>query len=105
MCLTKEIFLLGGLKFINFVTKSVLAFFSKKDYANILFCFFNCIFKGAWSDLSDDSNDASSPEKSWFQISVKSVKPFGRMKKLRILQLPIPYCATCVSLIMVTILP
>ena len=46
------------------------------------------------------SNDASLPKKSWFQISVKSVKPFGRMKRLRILQLPIPYC---VNLIMVSI--
>ena len=46
------------------------------------------------------SNDASSPKKSWFKISVKSVKPFGHKKRLHILQLPIPYC---VSLIMVTI--
>ena len=46
------------------------------------------------------SNDASSPKISWFQISFKSVKPFGHKKRLRILQLPIPYC---VSLIMVTI--
>ncbi len=46
------------------------------------------------------SNDASSPKKSWFQISVKSVEPFWCKKRLRIFQLPIPYC---VSLIMVTI--
>ncbi len=46
------------------------------------------------------SNNASSPKISWFQISFKSVKPFGHKKRLRILQLPIPYC---VSLIMVTI--
>ncbi len=46
------------------------------------------------------SIDGSSPKKSWFQISVKWVKPFGHKKRLRILQLPIPYC---VSLIMVTI--
>ncbi len=46
------------------------------------------------------SNDASSPKISWFQISFKSVKPFGHKKRSRILQLPIPYC---VSLIMVTI--
>ncbi len=46
------------------------------------------------------SNDASSPKKSWFQISVKSVKPFWHKKRWCILQLPIPYC---VSLIMVTI--
>ncbi len=46
------------------------------------------------------SNDASSPKVSWFQISFQSVKPFGHKKRLRILQLPIPYC---VSLIMVTI--
>ncbi len=46
------------------------------------------------------SNDASSPKKSWLQISVKSVKPFRHKKRLRILQLPIPYF---VSLIMVTI--
>ncbi len=46
------------------------------------------------------SNDASSPKISWFQISFKSVQPFGHQKRLRILQLPIPYC---VSLIMVTI--
>ncbi len=46
------------------------------------------------------SNDASSPKISWFQISFKSVKPFGQKKRLRILQLPIPFC---VSLIMVTI--
>ncbi len=46
------------------------------------------------------SNDASSLKKSWFQISIKSIKPFGRMMRLCILQLPIPYC---ISLIMVTI--
>ncbi len=46
------------------------------------------------------SNDASSPKIFWFQISFKSVKPFGHKRSLRILQLPIPYC---VSLIMVTI--
>ena len=48
------------------------------------------------------SNDASSPKLSWFQISFKSVKPFGHKKRLRILQWPIhvPYC---VRLIMVTI--
>ncbi len=46
------------------------------------------------------SNDAPSPKISWVQISLKSVKPFGHKKRLRILQLPIPYC---VSLIMVTI--
>ncbi len=47
-----------------------------------------------------DSNDASLPNKSWFQISVKSVKPFEYKKRLGILQLPIPYC---VSFIMVTV--
>ena len=46
------------------------------------------------------SNDASSPKKSWFQISVKSVKRFGYKKILCIVQLPILYC---LSLIMVTI--
>ncbi len=46
------------------------------------------------------SNDASSPKKSWFQIPVKSIKPIGCKKRMRILQLPTPYC---VSLIMVTI--
>ncbi len=46
------------------------------------------------------SNDSSSPKISWFQISFKLIKPFGHKKRLRILQLPIPYC---VSLIMVTI--
>ncbi len=46
------------------------------------------------------SNDASSPRISWFQISLKSVKPFGHKKRLCILRLPTPYC---VSLIMVTI--
>ena len=46
------------------------------------------------------SNDASSPKKSWFQISVKSVNPSGYKKRLGILQLPIPYC---VSIIMDTI--
>ncbi len=46
------------------------------------------------------SNDASSPKLSWFQISFKSVKQFGHKKRLRFLQLPMPYC---VSLIMVTI--
>ncbi len=46
------------------------------------------------------SNDASSPKISWFKISFKSVKPFGHKKRLRISQLPIPYC---VSLIMLTI--
>ena len=39
------------------------------------------------------SNDASSAKKSWFQISVKSVKPLSSF-------LPIP---NCVSIIMVTI--
>ncbi len=33
----------------------------------------------------------SSPKKPWFQIFVKLVKPFGHMKRLRILQMPIPY--------------
>ncbi len=28
------------------------------------------------------SNDASSPKIPWFQISFKSVKPFGHKKKL-----------------------
>ncbi len=46
------------------------------------------------------SNDASSPKISWFQISFKSVQPFGHKKRLSILQWPILYC---VSLIMVTI--
>ncbi len=50
------------------------------------------------------SNDASSPKIFWFQISFKSVQPFGHKKRLRILQWPIiinlPFC---VSLIMVTI--
>ena len=42
------------------------------------------------------SNDASSPKISWFQISFKSVKPFGHKKRLRILQLPIlPYTLLC----------
>ena len=40
------------------------------------------------------SNDASSPKKSWFQISVKSVKPFRYKKRLHILQVPIPYCVS-----------
>ncbi len=40
------------------------------------------------------SNDASSPKVSWFQISFQSVKPFGHKKRLRILQLPIPYCVS-----------
>ena len=35
------------------------------------------------------TNDASSSKKSWFQFSVKSVKPFGYAKRLHILQLPI----------------
>ncbi len=38
------------------------------------------------------SNDALSPKISWFQISFKSVKPLRHNKRLRILQLPIPYC-------------
>ncbi len=46
------------------------------------------------------SYDVSSPKKSWFQISVKLVTLFGYKKRLRILQLSIPYC---VNLIMVTI--
>ena len=37
-------------------------------------------------------NDAPSPKKSWLQISVKLVKPFGYAKRLYVLQLPIPYC-------------
>ena len=45
-------------------------------------------------------NDVSSPKKSCFQISVKSITPFEYKKRLRILQLPIPHW---VSLIMVTI--
>ena len=53
------------------------------------------------------SNDALSPKKSWFQISVKAVKPFGCKKRLCILQLQILcYCIshTCtVWLVMVTI--
>ncbi len=35
------------------------------------------------------SNDASPLKKSWFQISVKSVKRFGYKKRWCILQLPI----------------
>ncbi len=46
------------------------------------------------------SNDASSTKKTWFQIFVKSVKPFGYKKRVCILQLLIPYC---VSLIVVII--
>ncbi len=46
------------------------------------------------------SNDASSPKIYGFQISFKSVKPFGHKKRLHILQLPMPYR---ISLIMVTI--
>ena len=42
----------------------------------------------------------SSHQRCKFQISVKSVKPFGCWKQFCILQLPISYC---VSLIMVTI--
>ena len=42
------------------------------------------------------SNDASSPKKYWFQISVKSVRTFGynlnNKKRLCILQLHRPYC-------------
>ena len=45
-------------------------------------------------------NDASSPKKYWFQLSIKSAKPFGYKKGLHILKLPMPYC---VNLIMVTI--
>ncbi len=37
-------------------------------------------------------NDVPSPKKSWLQISVKLVKPFGYAKRLYVLQLPIPYC-------------
>ena len=39
-------------------------------------------------------NDASSPKKSWYQISVKWVKLLGYKKRLSILQLPIPYCVS-----------
>ena len=45
-------------------------------------------------------NDRSSHQRSWFQISVKSVKPFGCTKRLRISRLPI---SCYVSLIMVII--
>ncbi len=38
------------------------------------------------------SNNASTPKIPWFQISFKLVKLFGHKKRLRILQLPIPYC-------------
>ena len=48
------------------------------------------------------SNDASSPKISWFQISFKSVKPFGHKKRLRILQLPIPYCVRYCVLVTIT---
>ncbi len=47
------------------------------------------------------SNDTLSNKKSWLQVSVQSVQPFGYKKRLRILQLLIPYC---VNLIMVTII-
>ncbi len=43
--------------------------------------------KGAWVDFSQVtfySNDVSSSKKSWFQISIKSVKQFRYMKRLRI---------------------
>ncbi len=46
------------------------------------------------------SDDVPSPKKSWFKISVKSVKPFGYTKRLYIWQLPIPYW---LNVIMVTI--
>ncbi len=38
------------------------------------------------------STDTSLPKKYWFQILVKSVKPFGYIMRLDSLQLPIPYC-------------
>ncbi len=47
------------------------------------------------------SNDVLSTKKSWFQISIKSIEPFGHMKRLRTVQLPVPYC---VSLIIATII-
>ncbi len=49
------------------------------------------------------SKDASLRKKSWFQISGKSVKPIGYMKRLcniAIAYSPIP---CCISLVMVTI--
>ncbi len=59
----------------------------------------NNAYIGAQSDSDNDrfsfSDDASSPERSWFQTSAKSFKPFGCMKRLCILQLPIiPYCGS-----------
>ena len=42
---------------------------------------------------SNDS-DTSSPKIACIQISFISVKPFGHKKRLRILQLPIPYCVS-----------
>ncbi len=42
------------------------------------------------------SNNTSPPEKSWFQISVKSVEWFGYKKRLCILHLPIPYCVSLI---------
>ena len=47
------------------------------------------------------SNDGSSPKKSWFHISVKSVKPFWYKKKLRIFS--IAYTLLCKLNLMVTI--
>ncbi len=47
------------------------------------------------------SNDAFSPKKSWFQISVKRLNGLDtRRDYICVLQLPIPYC---VSLVMVTV--
>ncbi len=73
-------------------------------YIDSLFSWWNCTalkVPGLISQNGDFySNDASLPKKSCFKISVKSVQPFGYKKRLRILQLPIPFY---VRIIMVTI--
>ncbi len=46
-------------------------------------------------------SNASPPKKSWFQISVKSVKRFECMKRLCILQLPI-HCVSLYNMVTIT---
>ena len=59
-------------------------------------------FKDAWSDFLEWKFFIQMMHHApkYLQISFKSVKPLGHNKRLRILQMPIPYC---VRLIMVTI--
>ncbi len=66
-------------------------------YQGLIISIYNMLecFKGAsdFSECSFYSNDTSTLEKSWFQISVYSVKPFVGIIKIYV---GIPYCVSLI---------